>query len=88
MEAELIEKEEVVNHRFVDVDKKDTQITREKLVRALKLGNDHKGKTKIYFLTEDGPKKIETTIWTLSDSYIQIKSSVSIPIKSLIDLKF
>lgn len=84
--AELIQKEEVVNYHFVSVEKKESNITREKLERALRLGNEYKSKTVIAFLTNEGPKKIETTVWTLTDDFIQIKGSVSIPLKSLIDI--
>ncbi len=87
MEAvELIPKEEVINYHFVPVDKKESSITKDKLERALRLGNEYKSKTVISFLTDQGPKKIETTVWTLTEDYIQIKGSVSIPLKSLIDI--
>lgn len=87
MEAvELIEKEEVINYHFLPVDNNQSNITRDKLERALRLGNEFKSKTVITFLTNEGPKKIETTVWTLTDDFIQIKGSVSIPLKSLIDV--
>ena len=87
MEAvELIPKEEVVNYHFIPVDKKESSITKDKLERALRLGNEFKSKTIITFMTDQGPKKIETTVWTLTDDYIQIKGSVSIPIHSLIEI--
>jgi len=84
--AELIQKEEVVNYHFIPVDKKESNVTKDKLERALRLGNEFKSKTVISFLTDQGPKKIETTVWTLTEDYIQIKGSVSIPLKSLIDI--
>ncbi len=84
--VELIQKEEVVNYHFIPVDKKESNITKDKLERALRLGNEYKSKTIISFLTDQGPKKIETTVWTLTEDYIQIKGSVSIPLKSLIDI--
>jgi len=84
--AELIQKEEVINYHFLSVDKNESNITRDKLERALRLGNEFKSKTVISFLTNEGPKKIETTVWTLTDDFIQIKGSVSIPLKSLIDV--
>ncbi|MFV0304351.1 MAG: hypothetical protein ACK5IC_02565 [Moheibacter sp.] len=83
--AELIEKEEVINYKLVDA-APNQNITKEKLERALRLGNEYKSKTVITFQTHQGPKKIETTVWTLTENHIQIKSSVSIPIKSLIDI--
>ena len=84
--AELIQKEEVINYHFLPVEKKESNVTQEKLERALRLGNEFKSKTVITFLTDQGPKKIETTVWTLTEHYIQIKGSVSIPRKSLIDV--
>ncbi len=85
--AELIEKEEVINYHFLPVEKKESNVTQEKLERALRLGNEFKSKTSISFLTDQGPKKIETTVWTLTEHFIQIKGSVSIPLKSLINVE-
>lgn len=86
MEAELIQKEEVSRFHFLPVQKKESEVTQAKLERALRLGNEYKSKTIITFLTDEGPKKIETTIWTLTDDFIQIKGSISIPLKSLINI--
>lgn len=86
MEIELIEKEEVINYHFTAVDKKESQVTQDKLERALRLGNEFKGKTNIVFMTDQGPKRIETTVWTLTENYIQIKGGVSIPVNALLDL--
>lgn len=86
MEAELIQKEEVVNYHFLPADLKKTEVTKEKLERALRLGNEYKSKTFITFQTDQGPKRIETTVWTLTDEFIQIKGGVTIPLKSLLDI--
>lgn len=83
--AELIQKEEVKKYHFVQAEAGQT-VTRANLERALRLGNEFKSKTIITFMTDQGPKKIETTVWTLTDDYIQIKGSVSIPINSLIEI--
>ena len=85
MEAELIEKEEVINYHFVKAEA-NPELTKEKLERAVRLGNEFKGKTQITFMTENGPKKIETTVWTLTAEFIQIKGGVSIPLKSLVEI--
>lgn len=86
MDVELIEKEEVINYHFAVADPKDVHITKEKLERAVRLGNEFKSKTYITFQTDEGPKRIETTVWTLTDEFIQIKGGVSIPLRSLIDI--
>lgn len=88
MNTELINKEEVANLHFIAVDKKEYHITKDKLEKALRLGNEFKGKTQISFLTDQGPKKIETTVWSLTENHIQIKGSIAIPLKSLIDLEW
>lgn len=86
MEAEFIEKEEVINYHFAEADSKNYHVTKDQLERAVRLGNEFKSKTYITFQTNEGPKRIETTVWTLTDEYIQIKGGVSIPLKSLIDI--
>lgn len=86
MEAEFIEKEEVINYHFAEADHKTATITKEKLDRALRLGNEYKSKTFITFQTDQGAKRIETTVWSITDEYLQIKGGVSIPLKSLIDI--
>jgi len=83
--VELIQKEEVQNYHFA-LAKAGQTVTRANLERALRLGNEFKSKTIITFMTDQGPKKIETTVWTLTEDYIQIKGSVSIPISSLIEI--
>lgn len=85
MEAELIEKEEVTKYHFVKAENSQA-ISKDKLERAVRLGNEYKGKSQITFMTDQGPKKIVTTVWTLTDEFIQIKGSVAIPLKSLIDI--
>lgn len=86
MDAQLIEKEQVINYKFTRADKHDVHVTREKLERALRLGNEYKTKTSIVFQTLDGAKRIDTTVWTLTDDFIQIKGGVAIPITSIIDV--
>lgn len=86
MDAQLIEKEQVVNYKFTKADKHDVNVTKDKLERALRLGNEYKTKTSIVFQTEEGAKRIDTTIWTLTEDFIQIKGGVAIPITSIIDV--
>lgn len=88
MSGVLIPKEEVVNYKIISTEREDLEDLKSRLKSALRLGNEFKGKTSIVFQTEDGPKKIETTIWSLTDNYIQIKSGVSIPIRSIIDIDY
>ncbi|WP_068596232.1 hypothetical protein ACF3NR_05075 [Vaginella massiliensis] len=88
MKAELIEKEEVINYKLLDAPVEERHVVKEKLQGAMRLGNEFKSKSYITFQTDEGPKKIETTVWNVTDNYIQIKNGVFIPISSLIDISY
>lgn len=88
MNVELIEKEEVVNFKFLEAPKEDVHVQKDKLLNAVRLGNEFKSKAYITFQTDQGPKKIETTVWSVTEKYLQIKNGVSIPLKSLIDIQY
>jgi len=87
MEAELIQKEEVSQYHLIKAESGNKNVTKEKLERALRLGNEFKSKTVITFQTDDGAKKIETTVWSVTDEFIQIKGGVALPLYSLIDIE-
>lgn len=84
----LIEKEEIGNYKVIKAKEDHTEMLTLKLKNALRLGNEFKTKSTIIFQTDDGLKRIETTIWTLTDGYLQIKSGVVIPLNSLVDIYY
>ncbi len=84
----LIQKEDVNKFKFIPADLDNSVKFITKLQNALRLGNEFKSKTDIVFNTEDGPKRIETTVWSLTDKYIQIKHGILIPLKSLIEIEY
>ena len=84
----LIQKEDVDKFRIISADVDNSNKFMTKLQNALRLGNEFKSKTAIVFNTEDGPKRIETTVWSLTDKYLQIKHGILIPLKSLIDIEY
>lgn len=88
MVGELIAKEDVPKYKMLRAQVDNEDQLSNKLKSALRLGNEFKGKTVISFQTEEGPKKIETTIWSLTESYIQIKNGISIPVKSIIEIDY
>lgn len=88
MKAELIEKEEVKNYKFLEAPLEEVHVIQEKLRGAERLGNEFKAKSFITFQTDQGPKKIETTVWSVTEKYLQIKNGVLIPLYSLIDIKY
>lgn len=86
MIGQIIEKEHVSDYRIIPAEEDKSTVLREKLLSAQRLGNEFKSKTTIVFQTEDGPKRIETTVWSLTEQYVQIKSGVLIPLKSIIEV--
>ena len=88
MTVQTIEKERIVDYKIAPAEVDNTSILRSKLEGALRLGNEFKSKTTIVFQTEDGPKRVETTVWSLTDRYIQIKNGILIPLKSIISVDF
>ncbi|WP_293907400.1 MULTISPECIES: hypothetical protein [unclassified Sphingobacterium] len=88
MVGELIAKEEIPQFKFIPASEDKTATFMDKLKGALRLGNEFKSKTEIAFQTDSGPKRIETTVWSLTDRYIQIKSGVLIPLKSIIAIDY
>lgn len=86
MEAQLIKKEDIANISFMPSQESDIQKRLDilkRLKRAETLGNAFKSKCKIYFRDTFGLKKVETTIWMVSDKYVNLKGGRVIPIDSI-----
>jgi hypothetical protein len=89
MEAQLINKEDISTISFMPSHVNDTQKRLDvikKLKRAETLGNAFKSKCKIYFRDTLGLKIVETTIWMVSDKYVNLKGGRVIPIDSIEDV--
>ncbi|ERJ59723.1 hypothetical protein [Sphingobacterium paucimobilis] len=84
----LIEKESINNYKIIAAEDNRVEELCGKLKDAQRLGNEFKSKVTIVFNTEDGPMRIETTVWSLTDKYIQIKSGVLIPLSSIISVEY
>lgn len=85
---ELIEKEEVLNYKFLPAPTEVIDVEKEKLINSVRLGNEFKSKSYITFQTDQGPKKIETTVWNVTEKYLQIKNGILIPLTSLISIEY
>ena len=88
MTAQIIEKEHIGDYKIIPAEVDNTATLYDKLRAAQRLGNEFKSKTTIVFQTQDGPKRIETTVWSLTEQYIQIKNGVLIPLKSILKVDF
>lgn len=84
----LIPKEEVANQQIIRAEEDNSVYWKERLDYAVRLGNEFKSKTTITFNTTEGPKSIETTVWSLTENYISIKGGILIPLKSIIDVHY
>lgn len=86
--ATLIAKEEIPAYKIVPAFVDNTEQWQKELTYATRLGNEFKGKTSITFETTEGPRSVETTVWSVTDGYLQLKGGTLIPIKSVIDVHF
>lgn len=83
-----IAKEEIPLYKIVPAFVDNSDHWRQQLKYAVRLGNEHKGKTKITFETTQGPKEVNTTVWSFSDDYLQLKGGMLIPLESIISIYF
>lgn len=88
MLGELIQKESIEVNKIVPADQNHTEELRSKLNSAQRLGNEFKSKADITFNTKEGPKTVNTTVWSVTEKYIQLKNGIHIPLNSLIDIDF
>ncbi len=82
-----IEKEELDRYRFLhyEVLESATEINQRKklLEEALLLGNGEKQKVRLIIETTEGPVMVETTVWEVSDTHIELKGGRDIPVCSI-----
>ena len=87
----LITKEEIpsfdIIHRHDEMTSEDEKLLRSKMEKAMLLGNGYKGKVRIVFETELGPRAVETTVWSADNKGIALKSGVYIPLDAVIDVE-
>ncbi len=86
--VELIEKESIPNYKFLTASVEEAHVEKDKLINSVRLGNEFKSKAYISFQTDQGPKKIETTVWGVTEKYLIIKNGVTIPLTSLIAIEY
>jgi hypothetical protein len=86
-EFELIEKEQISKLQFPseEILIKEKEISERNLAiqRAITLGNLEHSKVMIYFSDDKGRKKVNTTIWAVTDSAILLKQNTVLPINRI-----
>ena len=84
-----IDKEMVPNLSFSkELELEQDDDLRIRLEKATLLGNIHHSKVTIYFHDDDGPKKVETTIWATGTKFICLKGGMWIPIARITDVQY
>ena len=87
LEYKLIEKEKIETLHFPQEDilnSEKLQLERKSSVeRAISLGNLEHQKVKIYFSDDSGKKRVDTTIWAVTDTAIVLKQNVILPINRI-----
>lgn len=60
-----------------------------KLISAMKLGNNHKQKVRIHFMNINNQlMEIKAKVWSVTEKYVILKNSITIPITSIRDVNF
>ena len=84
MDIPVVEKEALANYRFVQYEVLSSQyeidLRKVLLEEAMLLGNGEKHKVKIVFEAVDGPGIVETTVWDTTDTHIELKGGIDLPI--------
>lgn len=87
---QLVEKEQIKNLSFPKEDVLNKKMQKAnriiELRRALILGNLEHQKVKILFVDSNGLKKVETTIWGITDKEVILKQSTIIPLERIISI--
>ena len=84
----IILKEDITKYHLVSASEDRSEYWKKELSYAVRLGNEFKGKTILTFQTSEGPKTVETTVWSTTDNYLHLKGGITIPLKSIIEIHF
>ncbi|MES2689352.1 MAG: hypothetical protein V4658_03060 [Bacteroidota bacterium] len=82
IEKELIKDLVFINEEVL-VSEDERVLRKSQLQKAMFLGNTSKGKSKITFVTNEGFKKVETTVWSADDVEVLLKSGTFIPVHAI-----
>jgi outer membrane protease len=88
---QIVEKEEVSALHFpteeILASEKERKSRAASIERAISLGNLEHHKVRIYFTDDQGEKRVDTTIWAVTDSAIVLKQHTILPINRILKLE-
>lgn len=87
-----ISKEELLHVQFPKGEVLNTleekQARQTDLMVACRLGNEFKGKVCIAFMTSEGIREVNTTIWNVGEDVIMLKAGAFIPVHSILSVSY
>ncbi|MEI8279140.1 MAG: hypothetical protein WCG87_05200 [Bacteroidota bacterium] len=83
-----IQKEAIAQMKLVPAVEDRSAVWQKELMYAVRLGNEFKGKTNITFETIQGPCEVETTVWSVTDDYLQLKGGTVIPLNCIVSMHY
>ncbi|MFT5859784.1 MAG: hypothetical protein ACI865_001888 [Flavobacteriaceae bacterium] len=88
IKATKVEKEIISSLSFSEKSERPQHPELSNQIRnATRLGNAYHTKVSIYFQDNDGPKRVDTTIWAYGAKYICLKGGVWLPIDHIVEIK-
>lgn len=95
MKVEIIDKADLANTTIQSVNTSNGATVpllssifhlNQQINRAVRLGNSHKSKVKIFFQTALGLRMVHTTVWAATEDFIVLKGGQSIPMDAIMDI--
>jgi hypothetical protein len=87
---QTIEKEEIKNLKFPKEELLTSKTEKAErcltLTRAMVLGNIEHEKVRILFADNEGLKRVNTTIWGVTEKYVILKTSTIIPLERILSV--
>ncbi len=84
---EIIQKEDLGTLTYHEtLQTTPTKDLAERLDEALRLGNAFQTKVSIIFQSDQGIKRVDTTVWSKGEQFVTLKGGVWIPINHIIQI--
>jgi hypothetical protein len=85
---QVIDKSEISRLRFSQPQLNLSKELLQKLEYAMRLGNTHHVKVRLYFKSDEGTHMVETTVWACDAFSVCLKGGIWIPLNSILSVDF
>ncbi len=86
IEKELLDREKFVKSEVLQNPEERIR-RRESIEKAMRFGNNDKGKIAIIFDSANGTRRVETTVWSVTENNVILKQGKIIPIHCIREVK-